>query len=209
MKIKRITGGMLSVNCYLLTDDATGETAVIDPGFFSPELADAIWKAGSENVKAILLTHGHFDHTGGLAQVHRMTGAKIYIGREDAAFLHDPALSLSSMLSAAPQPVITPDVLISEGDSIPLGGLSIRALHTPGHTAGSYCYLVGDALFSGDTLFQQSCGRTDFPTGDSAAMARSLRRLADLPGNLQVYPGHEGETTLDMERRFNPYMQNN
>ena len=76
--------------------------------------------------------------------------------------------------------VITPDVLISEGDSIPLGGLSIRALHTPGHTAGSYCYLVGDALFSGDTLFQQSCGRTDFPTGDSAAMARSLRRLADL-----------------------------
>lgn len=207
MKIKRITGGMLPVNCYLLTDDATGQTAVIDPGFFNPELADAIWNAGSESIKAILLTHGHFDHTGGLVQVHRMTGAKIYIGREDATFLHDPALSLSSMLSSTPQPAITPDILVFDGDSIPLGSLTIQALHTPGHTVGSYCYLVEDALFSGDTLFQQSCGRTDFPTGDSAALAGSLRRLAALPGNFQVYPGHEGETTLGIERRFNPFMQ--
>ena len=208
MKIQALQVGSIGTNCYILCDEAAKVCAVIDPGA-EPELILSAAEKLDCTVDKILLTHGHFDHTGGLAQVHRMTGAKIYIGREDAAFLHDPALSLSSMLSAAPQPVITPDVLISEGDSIPLGGLSIRALHTPGHTAGSYCYLVGDALFSGDTLFQQSCGRTDFPTGDSAAMARSLRRLADLPGNLQVYPGHEGETTLDMERRFNPYMQNN
>ena len=111
------------------------------------------------------------------------------------------------MLSSTPQPATTPDILVSDGDSIPLGSLTIQALHTPGHTVGSYCYLVEDALFSGDTLFQQSCGRTDFPTGDSAALAGSLRRLAALPGNFQVYPGHEGETTLGIERRFNPFMQ--
>lgn len=208
MKVTRITGGPLPTNCYLLTDDVTGKTAVIDPGFDNVELTGAVLAAGAENVTAILLTHGHFDHIMGVASIKRITHAKVYIYSDDMMFPTDNSLNLSSMMMPAPTGTFTADATLNDGDVIELGSLSIRVMHTPGHTIGSCCYLVENAIFTGDTLMKGSCGRTDFPTGSYPQMADSLQKLRNLEGDYHIYPGHEGETTLEYERKNNPFMGN-
>ncbi len=208
MKVTRITGGPLPTNCYLLTDDVTDKTAVIDPGFDNAELTGAVLAAGAENVTAILLTHGHFDHIMGVASIKRITHAKVYIYSDDMMFPTDNSLNLSSMMMPAPTRTFTADAVLNDGDVIELGSLSIRVMHTPGHTIGSCCYLVENAIFTGDTLMKGSCGRTDFPTGSYPQMADSLQKLRNLEGDYHIYPGHEGETTLEYERKNNPFMGN-
>jgi hydroxyacylglutathione hydrolase len=209
MKVTRITGGPLQTNCYILTDTVTGSTAVIDPGFESAELTDAVCAAGTENVEAILLTHGHFDHIMGAKRIKNLTDAKIYIYCDDMAFLKEDALNLYFMFTPFSSESFSADASFKDGDILSLGNLEIRVLHTPGHTIGSCCYLVEDAIFSGDTLMQGTCGRTDFPTGSYFQMLESLKRIENLKGNFHVYPGHEGESTLNFERKNNPYMGKN
>jgi len=208
MKVIKITGGLLPTNCYILTDEATGAAALIDPGFENQELTDAVLAVGKKNVKSILLTHGHFDHIIGVNKLKSLTNAKIYIYSDDMQFTTDNSLNLSFMAAPLEMEPFTADVVLNDGDTIELGSLKIQVMHTPGHTIGSCCYLVENAIFSGDTLMKGSCGRTDFPTGSYPQMIESLKKIEDLDADYHIYPGHEGETTLDYERKNNPYMGN-
>jgi hydroxyacylglutathione hydrolase len=208
LTVKRIFLGDIIANCYILCDDETGESAVIDPGIYSPELERAV-SAGK--IKYILITHGHFDHIMGAAELKRHTGAEIAVHRLDAPALSDRVLSLyedfAHMLGdIRPDPAYA-DIMLSDGDELTLGGLRVRVMHTPGHTPGGVCYIAGDTIFSGDTLFEGSIGRTDFPGGSADDMMLSLQRLSGLKGDYRVLSGHGGETSLDRERRSNPYMR--
>ena len=206
MKIERIAGGPLPTNCYLLTDEEPGLTAVIAPGFESRELEDAVKAAGSDKIRAILLTHAHFDHITGVAKLKSLTGAKVYLHADELPFITDGILNVSGLFGGEVEPFRV-DVPLGDGDEVGVGGLSVRVLHTPGHTRGGCCFLVKDALFSGDTLMRLSCGRTDFPTGSWPQMLGSLRRLASLPGDYRVYPGHGPESTLGYERKNNSFLE--
>ena len=193
MTVTSLPVGSIGTNCYLLYDEATRDAAVIDPGDNAKPVAARIRELGL-NVRAILLTHGHFDHCGDVKRIRKLTGAPVYVHPADRGM----PLPLRRGLEA--------DRDLAEGDVLDLAGTQLKVLHTPGHTPGSVCFLCGDLLFSGDTLFEGSCGRTDFPGGSWPEMLASLRRLAELEGDYKVYPGHGEETTLEQERRFNPYM---
>lgn len=204
MKITKIIGGPLPTNCYLLTDEETGATAVIDPGFESEELSEAVQNNG--NIQAILLTHGHFDHISGVQKIQKLTGAKIYLYSDEILFVKDDTLNLASAFFGSEVPPFRVDVPLNDNDTIQLGNLSIRVLHTPGHTVGGCCFIVEDVIFSGDTLMKLSCGRTDCPTGSYSQILDSLRKLSGLKGDFHVYPGHGSATTLNRERQNNTYM---
>ena len=193
MTVTSLPVGSIGTNCYLLYDETTRDAAVIDPSDNAKPVAARIKELGL-NVRGILLTHGHFDHCGDVKRIRKLTGAQVFVHPAD----RDLPLPLNRGLVA--------DRDLADGDLLDLAGMRLRVLHTPGHTPGSVCFLCGDLLFSGDTLFAGSCGRTDLPGGSPADMNRSLRRLAELAGDYTVYPGHGEETTLEQERRFNPYM---
>ena len=186
--------GAYQTNCYFVWDD--GDTCtVIDPGYASQSVLLQAKKLGKA-IEAILLTHGHFDHVGAVRELAAEIGCKVYICEQD--------LSMPSQLTAGP---LYYTDLCREGDRITLSGVTFRVLHTPGHTPGSVCYCAEDAMFSGDTLFRDSCGRTDLPGGSWTQIQQSLKRLAGLEKNYAVYPGHGPATTLDEEKKYNPYMQ--
>jgi hydroxyacylglutathione hydrolase len=208
IRVETISGGLLPTNCYLFVDESTGKAAVVDPGFFSAELEQAVEQVGAENVEAILLTHGHYDHIMGVPMIKEMTGAKIYIHQQDAAFTSDSDLNLSRMIAARQCVPFTADVILQDGDMLTVGDVPVKLLNTPGHTRGSSCYLAEDALFTGDTLMRGTMGRTDFQTGNPMEMQKSLARLRDLPGDYRVYPGHGGESTMEYERVYNPFLRN-
>ena len=206
IEVQTIPVGRIMTNAYLIRDAATGDMAIIDPGLAQPDLLRAIEECGKERFKAILLTHGHYDHIGGVAAVQRLTGAKIYLYEDEKDFPMKSSLNLDRELMGLMTPFV-PDVLLKDGDTVTLGETVFTVLHTPGHTIGGCCYVTEGHLFSGDILFHGSMGRTDFPTGDPEAMMTSLRRLAELPGDYAVYPGHGPESTLDWERKNNPFMR--
>ena len=186
--------GSYQTNCYIVYEDDSPECIVIDPGYEPDTVLRAI-RGVKKNLAAILLTHGHFDHVGAVKILAADTDCKVYI--------HENDLSLPATLTAGP---LYYTHTYGEGDVLTIAGVTIRVLHTPGHTPGCVCLLVEDNLFSGDTLFRDSCGRTDLPGGNGAEIFKSLRRLAALPGDYRVLPGHGMETTLEEERENNPYM---
>lgn len=206
MKIQQFPVGPLEANCYLIVDESTGEAAVLDPGGSSQQLNTAIQIVGEERLRYILLTHGHFDHIGGVSDLLKRTKAKVLIMEEDGEFPSDNNLNLSGPVMGRETEPFPVGRRLHDGDSFVLGKTKFTVIHTPGHTCGSCCFLAGDALFTGDTLMNGGVGRTDFPTGDYGALSRSLHRLARMPGDYTVYPGHGAPTTLEQERKYNPYL---
>lgn len=203
MEIKSATFGSLQNNCYLITDEISGLSALVDCTEYSEKMKNFI---GEAKLEYILLTHGHFDHIGGVKEVKEAYGAKVVIGREDAEMLSSSRRSLAAF-SFIHQENTTPDIIVDDGDVITIGSTKLKVLHTPGHTPGGVCYVGDGEIFSGDTLFFCSCGRTDFPGGSSRQIMESLKKIAALEGNLTVYPGHDRFSTLDFEREHNPYMK--
>ena len=202
MKLDSLAVGLIGTNCYLLWDETAGNAAaIVDPGGSADQILAKI-KQNNLDVKLILLTHGHFDHVMGVQDLLAVyPDLPVYITEADYPEARDGGQFGYSMGDVASVR------FYDEGDTVELGNLKIDVLRTPGHTPGSVTLRVEDVLFTGDTLFCGSCGRTDFPGGSFGDMQRSLKRLADLPGNYRVYPGHESSTTLDYERKYNPFMQ--
>ena len=202
MKYKCITGGPISENCYLLIDEKTNQAAVVDPGFLNDVLLNEIKKY---TVQRILLTHGHFDHIGACAALRAKYGIMVYAEEHEREVLTDPTRNLSA--SWASPVTAEADRYVKDGDILRLAGFEIHVYHTPGHTIGSCCYYFPEekALFSGDTLFCESYGRTDLPTGSSHDMEESVQRiLREIPPDTAVYTGHEMFTTIARERKYNP-----
>lgn len=202
MTIQTFEMGSIGTNCYVVSDDK-GNCAIVDCDGNTTALFNYI---AQNNLKPshILLTHGHFDHIGAVEEVKEKYGCVVCACDKEIPLLSDPSLNASNMSPRALS--ISPDVTVKEGDTIEVGDLKFKVIETPGHTLGSVCFIIENAILSGDTLFLGSCGRVDFPTGDPKAMMASLQRLKNLQGDYVVYPGHGPATSLDYERRTNPFM---
>ena len=199
MKVKLLRVGPIGTNCYILEDDQTNLAAVIDPGDEPELIQEALEKEGVE-VRYLLLTHGHYDHTTAVPALHRVyPQADIYIHQADANGAGSTLFPLAGEVDDLK--------LYDEGDVIRLGDHEIQVLHTPGHSPGSVTLKVEDVLFTGDTLFAGSCGRTDLRGGSYEEIMASLKRLGQLEGDFHVCPGHDVTSTLDRERRINPFLR--
>lgn len=203
MRVRKLELGALGTNCWLVDDDAGGDLIVIDPADESGELEGAI---GRQPVGVIVLTHGHFDHLGAATELVRASGAPLAIHRLDAHRITHPEGTGGSLFGFPHHTAPPADRLLEDGDEVVAGGVSLAVLHTPGHTEGSICLLAPGHLFSGDTIFAGSVGRTDFPGGDARALARSIaERLVALPDDTLVHPGHGPDSTMGREKRLNPF----
>lgn len=201
--VKSASFGNLQNNCYLITDSASGLSALVDCTEDSEKMRSFV---GNARLSYILLTHGHFDHIAGVKGIKELTGASVVISAEDELMLSSSKQSLAAFCGAEHNNT-TADMTVKDNDIIMLGESEIRVMATAGHTKGGVCYICEDKIFTGDTLFFCSCGRTDFPGGSSDEMLSSLNRIASLEGNYTVYAGHDRQSTLDFERANNPYMQ--
>lgn len=204
MKINQLVVGMCQTNCYIAYHKDTKEAIIIDPG---DQANDIIMRCRMLEVypKAILLTHGHFDHMMAASKIKETFEIPIYASEKEVSLLANARTNLSAMWAS---PVsLEADILVKEGEEYNLIGFSIQVIETPGHTVGGVCYYIPEeeTVFSGDTLFYCSFGRTDFPTGSMSTLARSIReKLFTLPESTEVYPGHESSTTIGYEKRYNP-----
>lgn len=206
LKVEKRVLGMVRTNVYLAIHTETKEAVLIDPAD-SAELLERDIAALGVHPVGILLTHGHFDHIGAAGKLASRYQIKIGAGSEEADVMTDSSLNLSVQFG---RPfTVSPDCLYADKEEIVLAGFRIQVLHTPGHTKGGVCYYLPEegVLFSGDTLFCESVGRTDFPTGSMSVLTRSVRGLLEaLPGGTVVYPGHDSETTIAHEKEYNPFV---
>lgn len=204
IKIFNVT--FLFTNCYLLTDNSTGEMAVVDPGGESEKLIQTIKESGNK-LKYVLLTHGHYDHIGFAKQLADMFQAEIVCGVNTEKFFSDNVLNHSifhdDIENVKP---FSGDKLLSDNEKFKLGDTEITYLTTPGHTDGCGCYQFDNVIITGDTLFCESYGRTDLPTGSFPQIMASIKKLKDIKGDYIIYPGHGRSSTLDHERKYNPLM---
>ncbi|MCL5037681.1 MAG: MBL fold metallo-hydrolase [Chloroflexi bacterium] len=190
MILKKLEVGPLQANCYIMGDENTGNALVIDPGGDTDLILEVLKDEGLK-VSKILCTHGHPDHVGGAYSLAEAAGAPVCIHAEDSSFYGLDA-----------------DCLLSDGEEIAQDSIALKVIHTPGHTPGSVCFLCGSRLFTGDTLFAGSVGRTDFPGGNTRQLMESLaKKIAGLPPGTEVFPGHGESTRLEWELEGNPYLQ--
>ncbi|MBI3754535.1 MAG: MBL fold metallo-hydrolase [Deltaproteobacteria bacterium] len=211
MILKTLVVGPLEVNCYILGDEKTKEAACIDPGDNVDEILLALADAGL-CLKYIINTHGHFDHVGGNSRLKQATGAKFAIHKDDAVLLENVASQSAAFgLDAVSSP--PPDMLLKGGDEIRVGSMVIEVIHTPGHTRGGICLFIKNTnsdekiLFTGDTLFAGSIGRTDLPGGSYKDLIASLKnKILPFGDDVKIFPGHGSETTIGRERKFNQFL---
>jgi len=197
--------GALFVNCYIYFCEDTKHCAIIDPGA-NPDRIMELVRKNSLEPKYILLTHGHFDHIGAVKELKELTGAKVAIHHEDKGMLTDPVLNLSA--SFGRQSVqVPPDILLEDGSMVKIGNGSLKVIHTPGHTMGGVSFLGDGILFTGDTLFKGTVGRTDLPRADFSTLMKSINeKLMVLDRELVIYPGHGASSTLYDEYSSNPFL---
>ena len=199
MKVNVMQVGTIRTNCYILEDEGTKLAAIIDPGDNADRILAAVREEGV-TVQYILLTHGHYDHTTAVPELHRaLPDAKIYIHQADANGAGSKLFPLAGQVKDLNY--------YKEGDTLTLGSLTILVMETPGHSPGSVTLQVGDVLFTGDTLFCGSCGRTDLRVGSYDQIMASLKLLGKLEGDFHVCPGHDRTSTLEQERRYNPFLR--
>jgi len=203
--IKRIVTPGMGANCYLVSCEKTNNAFIVDPGAGSKTILNAV-KENRMDISLIILTHGHFDHIGAVEFLRKELKAKVAIHKKDAEMLTNPEKNLSRFMgmdiSLSPA-----DILLEDNEKVMIGELEVQVLHTPGHTPGSICLLTEQGLFSGDTLFAGSIGRTDFPGGSMSQLLQSIKeRLLVLNDDTQVFPGHEAMTTIGKEKRMNPFI---
>jgi glyoxylase-like metal-dependent hydrolase (beta-lactamase superfamily II) len=205
MKITRIPTGALSVNTYYVTSETTKKGFLVDPGGYDRSLTKMI-RAANESLTHIILTHGHHDHMGGVVDfMKEFPDAKLVASIHEKIILEDADANFSNYFGYSIK--LTPDIYVEDNDTLEIGELTLKFLHTPGHTPGGMCIHVGDSLFSGDTLFRQSIGRTDFPGSSFPALKRAIHeKLFVLPDSTTVYPGHMDITDIGFEKRNNPFV---
>lgn len=206
LKIGRIVMGICQTNCYYLHEEGKKEVIFVDPADKGDLLYHKLTEAGY-TIAGILLTHGHFDHIWGSNKLRELSGAKIYAYEGEKVLCEDADKNLSDQCGRPY--TVQPDYYLKDGDEITIAGMTCQLLATPGHTVGSCCYYFEkhQVLISGDTLFQESVGRTDFVTGSQSQLVRSIReKLMPLPDDVKVYPGHGDETTIGYERKYNPFI---
>ncbi|MDR1495803.1 MAG: MBL fold metallo-hydrolase [Clostridiales Family XIII bacterium] len=208
MQIRTFELGSLGTNCYLVWDDTDDakEAFIVDPADFTDQVRSVVADEGL-SLKYIILTHGHGDHVGGVnAILSAYPGVTLAAGKDEVSILADSSYNFTSYLSGRAE-TFQPDILLSDGDELTVGAIPLRVIATPGHTIGGISILIPGAVFSGDTLFRTSIGRTDLPTGDYDTLERSIReRLYTLPDDTDVYPGHMGPTTIGYEKRYNVFV---
>jgi len=201
LEVSRLVVGALEVNSYVAYDPVTADAMVIDPGDEPARIMDSI-KRSALRVRYLVCTHAHFDHVGAIPELKRLTGAPIAIHEEERP-VYLAARGFGRMWGFEIDDLPEPDLLLAEGDELRLGELVFAVLHTPGHSPGCMCLYGKDVLFSGDTIFAGSVGRTDFPGGSIEMLRNSFRRIVSLPGETRIYPGHGPSSTVETERREN------
>lgn len=205
-QIKKLTLGPVATNCYLAGIAGREDVVIIDPGDNAQRIVSTLQQLGKKPA-AILLTHGHFDHIRAAEALKKQYQIPVYAHEKEVELAADPELN-GGRLFGLPGSVIA-DRTVTDNETLTLAGMTFHVLYTPGHTIGGVCYYLPDAgiLFSGDTLFAHSIGRTDLPTGSQRALVRSVReKLMTLPDAVQVYPGHDASTTIEEEKLYNPYI---
>ena len=205
MIVEKLVVGPFASNCYIVGSQSNKEGMIIDPGDEAKQILKRV-KDLELDIKFIVLTHGHIDHTGALKEVKEATGAEVVIHGDDAKSLKNQLVAIAFGLSYPTPP--RPNRLLKGGESLDVGGMHFEVLHTPGHTLGGICLLGEGVVFSGDTLFNYGIGRTDLPGGSSSQLMNSIQtKLMTLPDNTVVYPGHGPDTTIGAERVGNPFLR--
>lgn len=207
MKIGRIVMGICQTNCYFLYEEDKKEVIFVDPADKGDVLYNKLKEAGF-SVAGILLTHAHFDHIWGAETLRKLSGAKIYAAKKERELCEDAVKNVSDRCGRPC--IIVPDVYLEDGEDVTIAGMTAKMIETPGHTAGSCCYYFekDKILISGDTLFEESIGRTDLATGSFSDIIRSIKdKLFLLPDDVKVYPGHGDETSIGHEKKYNSFVQ--
>lgn len=205
IKIGRMVLSMCQTNCYFLYREDSKDCILVDPADQGANIYNALSRNGF-TIRAILLTHGHFDHIWGSKEVRELSGVRMYAYEQEKELLNSERMNVSK--GAGRPYTVDADVYLKDGEELTIAGITFRCIATPGHTAGSCCYYIAEAgfLISGDTLFQESVGRTDLPTGNMNALVTSIKdKLFVLPEETKVYPGHGDSSTIGYEKKYNPF----
>lgn len=207
IRIEQLVVGMVSTNCYIVVNTETEEAFIVDPGGDANAIEQCIAELGCKPV-AILLTHGHFDHACVAKEVSKTYTIPVYAHEKERETLENASLNLSESMDGNAA-IYHADRYVRDGEELTIAGFTVRVLFTPGHTAGGCCYYIAreEVVFSGDSLFCGSIGRTDFPGGSASVLVQAVRdKLLTLPGNTFVFPGHDIRTSIEQERMYNPFL---